>query len=137
MQLTPIIAIHMSAALTALVLGPLVFWARLGQTIRVRWHRALGYAWTTCMVAAAISAMFIRSYDLPNIWGYTPIHLLVLVTAVGLFKAFRALAKRDFAQHRSNMQRLYIGACLVAGGFTLMPSRYLGQLIWGTWLGLL
>jgi hypothetical protein len=30
---------------------------------------------------------------------------------------------------------LYVGACLIAGGFTLLPSRYLGNLIWHEWLG--
>ncbi len=137
MQLTPIIAIHMSAALSAVVLGPFALWARFGKTVRPRWHRALGYAWVTCMVAAALSAIFVRDFGLPNVWGYTPIHLLIVVTAFSLFKAFKALAQRDIATHRRYMQRLYVGACLVAGGFTLLPGRYLGDLIWGSWLGLL
>lgn len=34
------------------------------------------------------------------------------------------------------MQRLYVGACLVAGAFTLLPQRYLGELVLGQWLGL-
>ena len=34
------------------------------------------------------------------------------------------------------MQGLYIGACVIAGGFTLHPDRLLGNLIWGQWLGL-
>lgn len=137
MQLTPTIAVHMSAALTALCLGPVVLWSRLGTTVRPRWHRALGYAWTTCMVAAALSAIFIRDFDLPNVWGYTPIHLLVPLTALGLYRAFTALANRNFSEHRRQMQRLYIAACLIAGAFTLLPGRYLGNLIWGDGLGLL
>jgi uncharacterized membrane protein len=35
------------------------------------------------------------------------------------------------------MVSLYLGACVTAGAFTLLPGRYLGQLIWGQWLGLL
>jgi hypothetical protein len=31
---------------------------------------------------------------------------------------------------------LYFGACIVAGGFTLLPGRYLGDLVLGQWLGL-
>jgi uncharacterized membrane protein len=31
---------------------------------------------------------------------------------------------------------LYVSACLVAGAFTLLPSRYLGGLVWHQWLGL-
>jgi uncharacterized membrane protein len=34
------------------------------------------------------------------------------------------------------MQATYISACIVAGGFTLLPSRYLGQMLWGQWLSL-
>ena len=135
MELTPIIAIHMSSAIGALVIGPVVLWSRLGQRPRPWLHRALGYAWTTLMVVTATSAVFIRDFNLPNIKGYTPIHLLIVITFASLLIAFRALAKRDLSMHRKTMQSLYLSACVVAGGFTLVPSRYLGQLIWHEWLG--
>jgi uncharacterized membrane protein len=143
MQLTPIIAIHLSATLGALVLGPIALWARRGHARRVahtqspRLHRAAGYAWVTLMLATAISAMFIRDFRLPNIAGYTPIHLLVPVTLGGLVTAFRHLLRGNIEGHRKAMVQLYVAACLVAGGFTLLPSRFLGQLVWGQWLGLL
>jgi uncharacterized membrane protein len=146
-QLTPVIAIHLSTTLGALALGPLAIWARRGQfdaqasgsrmTVHPRLHRAAGYAWVTLMLMAAVSAIFIRDDRLPNIAGYTPIHLLVPTVFGSLFFAFRALLRGDIRQHRRWMQWLYIGACLVAGLFTLLPSRYLGQLVWGQWLGLL
>jgi len=143
MQLTPIIAIHLSAALGALALGPVALWARRGHTSqavhpqRPRLHRAAGYAWVTLMLATAISAMFIRDFRLPNIGGYTPIHLFVPYTLGGLFLAFRHLLRGNIAGHRQAMVKLYLGACLIAGAFTLLPSRFLGQLVWGQWLGLL
>ena len=62
-------------------------------------------------------------------------HLLVPVTLTSLWVAFRALKRRDFVTHRITMQTLYVSACVIAGGFTLLPSRYLGQLIWHEWLG--
>ena len=34
------------------------------------------------------------------------------------------------------MVSLYVGACVVAGGFSLLPGRLLGNLLWGQ-LGLL
>ena len=52
-----------------------------------------------------------------------------------LFVAFRFLFKGNIRGHRLTMVNLYIGACLVAGFFTLAPNRYLGRLIWGDWLG--
>ena len=136
MQLTPLIAIHMSAALAALAIGPLVLWARKGARQRPRLHRAFGYAWVTMMLATALSAIFIRDFALPNLWGYTPIHLLVPFTLFGLAGAFYYLARGNIAGHRATMQLLYVGACLVAGAFTLLPGRYLGQLVLHQWLAL-
>jgi uncharacterized membrane protein len=89
------------------------------------------------MLVAALSALFIRDHSMLNIAGYTPIHLLVPVTLGSLLMAFRHLLHGNMAGHRKVMIQLYIGACLVAGVFTLLPSRLLGQLVWGQWLGLL
>jgi uncharacterized membrane protein len=137
MLLTPLIAIHMSAAIGALLLGPVAMWARKGARQRPRLHRAFGYAWVTLMLATAFSAVFIRDFRLPNVAGFTPIHLLVPVTLVSLFGAFWFLARGNIEGHRKTMQRLYFGACVVAGAFTLMPGRYLGNLVLGQWLGLI
>lgn len=130
MPLTPVIAIHLCAASSALLIGPWVIWARRGAHARPRLHRALGHAWVTLMLMAALSALFIRDFNLPNLAGYTPIHLLVPVTLVSLFVAFRHLARGNIRGHRTTMVSLYIGACVVAGAFTLLPSRYLGGLLW-------
>ncbi|MDE2607919.1 MAG: DUF2306 domain-containing protein [Burkholderiales bacterium] len=136
MQMTPVIAVHMTAALLATVTGPVALWARRGATQRPRLHRAFGYAWVTLMLVAAVSAVFIRDFKLPNLAGYTPIHLLVPVTLAALAWAFWRLAQRNIAAHRKVMQILYFAACIVTGFFTLLPQRYLGQLLWSQ-LGLL
>lgn len=136
MELTPLIAVHMTAAITATVIGPVALWARMGRTQRPRLHRAFGYAWVTLMIVTAISAIFIRDFTLPNIAGYTPIHLLVPFTLFGLLGAIVYMLRGDITRHRKTMQQVYIGACLVAGAFTLLPGRYLGRLLW-TQLGLL
>ena len=135
MQLTPLIAVHMTAALGAIAIGPVALWARKGATQRPKLHRAFGYGWVTMMLLAAVSAIFIRDFRLPNWAGYTPIHLFVPVTFYCLFRAFKSLAQGDIARHRKAMQSLYLSACVVAGAFTLLPQRYLGGLIWHTWLG--
>jgi uncharacterized membrane protein len=131
MQLTPLIAIHMSAAIGATLVGPVALWARRTRAQRPRLHRAFGYAWVTLMLVTALSALFIRDFRLPNLAGYTPIHLLVPATFGALFGAFWFLSRGNIAGHRKTMQRLYVGACVVAGGFTLLPGRYLGNLLWG------
>lgn len=131
MQLTPTIAIHMTAALGALALGPVALWARRSGTPRPRVHRAAGYAWVTLMLLAALSAAFIRDYQLPNLAGFSPIHLFIPAVLLGLVRAFVALARRDITAHKKMMRQLYFGACIGAGAFALAPGRYLGQLLWG------
>ncbi|MHB1122393.1 MAG: DUF2306 domain-containing protein [Ramlibacter sp.] len=56
MALTPLVAIHMTAALAALAVGPLALWARRAGRQRPRLHRAFGHAWVTLMLASALSA---------------------------------------------------------------------------------
>jgi uncharacterized membrane protein len=71
MQLTPLIAIHMSAAMAATATGAIALLARRRAATHPRLHRAAGYAFVTLMVCAAVSACFIRDYRLPNWAGYT------------------------------------------------------------------
>lgn len=137
MQLTPVIAIHLSAALAALAIGPVALWARRSGHPRAVLHRAAGYAWVTLMLMVVVTAVFIRDFRLPNIAGYTPIHLLVPVTLGSLALAFWHLRHGRIRSHRLTMIALYVSACIVTGALTLLPSRYLGQLVWGQWLRLI
>ena len=136
MQLTPIIAVHATAAILAIVTGPVALWARKSREQRPKLHRAFGYAWVTLMLITAISAMFITVGPGPRLAGFGLIHLMVPVTLFGLFGAFWFLFKGNINGHRKTMQNLYIGACVVAGSFTLLPERYLGNLVFHQWLGL-
>ena len=130
-QLSPAIQWHLVAAIAALVLGPLALWARKGSQL----HRRAGYVWVLLMLATAGTSVFIRDFGLPNIAGYTPIHLLTVATFVGIGAALWAVARGNIAAHRSRMRQVYIGGCVVAGLFTLLPGRFLGQMLWGQTLG--
>ncbi len=134
---TPAIAIHVTAALSAVVTGAAALWARRIRAQRPRLHRAFGYAWVTLMIITAISALFIHGGRLPNIAGFSPIHLLVPFTLWAIVGAFVALARGQIARHKKIMQMIYFGACIGAGVFTLLPGRLLGNLLWGDLLGLL
>ena len=142
MQLTPLIAVHLSAALSAVAIGPIALWARRGHagrragSQRPRLHRAAGYAWVTLMLVTALSAIFISDPAVPNIAGFSAIHLLIPVVLFSLFLAFRQLLRGNVSGHRKTMVSLYVSACLIAGAFTLMPGRYLGHMLWSEWLGL-
>jgi uncharacterized membrane protein len=133
--MTPVIAIHAGFAVAALLIGPVALWSRLGARPRPRWHRIAGYAWVACMIVAATSAAFIRGSGLPNLAGFSPLHLLVPFTLVMLWRAFAYLRRGQVRYHRLTMLGLYFGACVTAGAFALLPDRLLGQLVWGQWLG--
>lgn len=136
MQIEPVIAVHMSAALLATAIGPVALWARRSGNSLPRLHRGAGYAWVTLMVLTALSALFIRHSPLALLAGFSVIHLLIPVTLGMLVLAFRFLFAGNVTGHRKTMRHLYVGACIVAGLFTLSPHRLLGQLVWGQWLGL-
>ena len=136
MPLTPIIAVHATAAILAIATGPVALWARKGREQRPRLHRAFGYAWVTLMLIMVTSAIFIKAAVGPSWNGLGVIHLLIPAVMFGLFNAFRYLFKGNIAGHRKSMQGLYIGACIGAGAFTLLPGRYLGNLVFHQWLGL-
>ena len=72
----------------------------------------------------------------PRLGSFGLIHLLIPVTLGMLVMAFVYLARRNVVGHRKMMQRTYIGACVVAGVFTLLPGRFLGHTVWSA-LGLI
>ncbi|MEY4754831.1 MAG: hypothetical protein RJA44_2506 [Pseudomonadota bacterium] len=132
-SLPPAVQIHLLLALVALLLGPLALRARKGSVL----HRRAGYAWVLLMLGAAASSLWIRDFHLPNLAGYTPIHLLTLLTFSGLAGAIWAVLHGRIALHRQAMRQVYYGGCLGAGLFTLLPGRYLGDLLWHHALGLI
>jgi len=129
-SLSPAIVIHLFLALAALLLGPVALRARKGS----RLHRAAGYAWVTLMLGAALSSVFIRDFELPNLWGYTPIHILTVVTFAGIAGGIFFIVQRRIDRHRQVMWSTYLGGCVGAGVFALLPNRFLGQVVWHHWL---
>ena len=88
-------------------------------------------------LGTALSAFFLRSTGTIQWFGFSPIHALGIVTLAGVTGALVAIARRDVQAHRKFMQRVYLGACVGAGLFTLLPGRYLGDLLWHHGLGLM
>jgi uncharacterized membrane protein len=129
-SLSPAIVVHLFFALGALALGPVALWLRKGS----RSHRGIGYAWVTLMAGAALSSVFIRDFRLPNLLGYTPIHLLTIATFAGLAIGLWHISRRNVLRHRRVMLLTY-GTTVIAGLFALLPGRYLGSLLWHHTLG--
>lgn len=121
----PVVFVHAVSMIGATALGG---WLILGPKGRIA-HRIGGWAWVVLMATAAITSLGMAS-RLPNIGGFGPIHALTLFVLVMLpLGVWRARTHRVQA-HRRTMHGLYLGGCLVAGAFTLIPGRLLGQMLW-------
>jgi uncharacterized membrane protein len=128
----PLIFVHLICALAALALGAVILARRKGTPS----HRATGWVWVTLMATVTLTSAFIRDYGLPNIAGYTPIHGLTVFVALQLPRGVLQARRGDVQAHRKTMRGLYIGGCIVAGAFTLLPMRFLGRQLWSA-LGLI
>ncbi|HEX7043092.1 MAG TPA: DUF2306 domain-containing protein [Burkholderiales bacterium] len=122
--LTPAIALHLLAASAALGLGAIVLSRRKGTAA----HRLLGRLWVGAMFVTAAGSFWIRMDG-----GFSWIHLLsaraLVAVSMGLWHIRRARTRA----HR----RWMVGACVglaVAGAFTLLLDRLLGQVV-RAWLG--
>ena len=120
----PAVVVHLVVAAGALVLGPLALWLPKGTRV----HRAAGYAWLTLMAAAALSSAFIRDFRIPNLLGYTALHLLTLATFAGIGLGVWHICRGNVARHRRVMQMTY-GGVVLAGAFAFLPQRHLGGLV--------
>lgn len=124
-SLSPAATVHLVFALGSVLLGPFALWLKKGT----RLHRAAGYAWVTLMLGAAVSSLFMRNLDVPNLAGYTAIHGVTVATFVGVGLGVWHIVHGRVARHRRVMQITY-ASIVVAGAFALSPQRFLGDLLW-------
>jgi uncharacterized membrane protein len=121
---TPVVLIHVLAALVALVLGALVFLRRKGTVT----HGWMGRTWAVLMLVVAISSYWITGDDQKYSWIHGLSVFVTLAVPLAVYYAMRG----NIVRHRSLMTGLYIGALIVAGGFSLSPDRLLGKLVFAT-----
>ncbi|MBE0620364.1 MAG: DUF2306 domain-containing protein [Burkholderiales bacterium] len=122
-EFTPVILIHLGAALFALALGAAVFLRRKGTPA----HRLLGRTWVGLMLVTAISTYWIRSSG-----SFSWIHGLSVISLVALAFAMYFAVAGNIRRHQRIMKGVYFIALIVAGAFTLLPERLLGHALWST-----
>jgi uncharacterized membrane protein len=121
----PVLQIHAFAAMGAFALGVVQLAAPKG-TLR---HRTIGWIWATLMLAVAISSFFIHEIRL---WGpWSPIHLLSIFTLITLPLAVGYARRHNVEGHRWAMIGIFVGALVIAGGFTLLPGRIMHAVAFG------
>ena len=125
--LTPAILFHLFTAAPAALLGPVVLVRKKGDAT----HKALGRIWAALMLVTAISSAFIRTPGAGIAGsGFSFIHIFTIWTLINLPLAIWAARTQRIRMHRGMMTGLYVGL-LIAGGFTFIPGRLLGQLVFG------
>jgi uncharacterized membrane protein len=91
-------------------------------------HRIGGWIWVVLMSAVAGVSFAIHG---PN--GYSWIHILSAITLISLVCGVLLARAHRVQSHRFTMISIYFGALLIAGAFTLLPSRLIGRALWGWW----
>lgn len=112
-----VIQLHVASAICAVTLGPMALLRRSRDV----WHRRLGYTWVLTMAITAVSSFWIS--DQPVFGPFGPIHILSVITLVGLWRSIAAAKRKDIVAHRRGMETLYFWAMGIAGLFTFLPGR--------------
>ena len=117
------VLIHLSAAISALLLGIVMLVRRKGTLS----HKFWGRIWAGLMLTVAISSLWI-----PSFLHFTWIHLFTLLTLVSLPLGIYRIRRGNVKGHAAAMKGLFVGGLVIAGIFTLVPGRILGNLLWHT-----
>lgn len=117
------VLIHLGAAISALLLGTIMLVRRKGTLS----HKFWGRIWAGLMLTVAISSLWI-----PSFLHFTWIHLFIVLTLVSLPLGIYRIRRGNVRGHAAAMKGLFIGGLVIAGIFTLIPGRILGNLLWRT-----
>ena len=130
-----VIYIHAFFALIAVPLGLYIFFKKKGT----RHHKFMGRVWVAFLSIVSVTALFITSPMTDAVLNprfYSWIHLLIPFTVGNLIYSIwsiRKFKKTKLEKHKNahirSMIGVYVGALLVAGGFTLAPGRLFHEML--------
>lgn len=124
MEKPVILAIHISFAVTALVLGGIIASARKGTP----WHRLMGRLWVLCMLAVALTSFAFPAERLLMVGGLSYLHVLALASFIILPLAVWAVRTQRTWLHQRLMLTLYALLCITGVAAMFMPGRFLYRL---------
>ncbi|NWG54179.1 MAG: DUF2306 domain-containing protein [Hydrogenophilaceae bacterium] len=108
---SPMIQLHVYAALVAFAIGCVILLRRKGTGM----HRALGWAWVAAMAITAVSSLFITGI---NGDAYSFIHLISGWVIVALPMGIFAIRSKRVMAHRAAMTGMFVGGLVIAGALT-------------------
>ncbi len=117
------VQIHVIAALFAAPTGIAIFMMRKGT----RRHKMIGRAWFTAMAIIAISSFGIQQI---KVWGgFSPLHLLSILTLVTLCTSIVAARHGNIGAHRSSLISLFVGGIGVAGAIAFSRGLLMSRIV--------
>lgn len=120
--------IHLYTVLPAFILGTISFLLKKGTPT----HKAIGKLYMILMLFTAIVSLFMPAVVGPTLFNHFGwVHTFSILTLYTIPTAYIAIKKGNIIVHKRKMIILYIGALVIAGAFTLMPGRYLHNVIFG------
>lgn len=119
---------HLITVVPCVFLGAYVLLAKKGTSV----HRFLGKIYMILMLITGLITLFMPALVGPQFLDHFGwIHLFSFLTIYTVPTAYTAIRKGNVRAHKRKMVLLYIGAILIAGGFTFAPGRYLNELFFG------
>ncbi|MEH6712506.1 MAG: DUF2306 domain-containing protein [Paraglaciecola polaris] len=111
---------HLVTVIPAFLIGSYLLANQKGTRI----HRALGKVYMILMLITALATLFMKAEVGPVLIGHFGyVHLFSLLVLYAVPSAYIAVRKGNIAKHKRSMMLLYVGAILIAGGFTFTPGR--------------
>lgn len=122
--LSPVIKVHLVAALAALALGAVLMARRKGRTF----HRVAGWVWVSLVAVTAGSTLFITQLNHGN-WSW--LHLFTAWTLLVTPLAVIAARRHEVQRHRKTMMGLFYGGFAINLFVAFIPGRTLWMMVFG------
>lgn len=125
MTYSTLMYIHLATVVPCFFLGIFLFSMKKGTEI----HKNLGKLYLVLMLFTATVTLFMPAQVGPRLMDHFGwIHSFSFLTIWTVPTAYIAIRQGRVAAHKRKLILLYVGAIIIAGGFTFAPGRYLHEL---------
>jgi len=119
---------HLGTIAPAFLLATFMMVTKKGTEV----HKLIGRIYMVLMLFTAMVTLLMSAQVGPRLFNHFGfIHLLSALVLYNVPSAYWAIKNGNVKRHKRAMIGLYIGGLIVAGGFTLMPGRMLGNVLFG------
>ncbi|MFK7969156.1 MAG: DUF2306 domain-containing protein [Bacteroidia bacterium] len=128
MSYTSLMYLHLVTVIPCFFIGGILLLIKKGTPF----HKIAGRVYMILMLFTATVTLFMPAHVGPQLFNHFGwIHSFSFLTIFSVPRAYFAIRRGDVTGHKRSMISLYIGAILIAGGFTFVPGRYMHTLFFG------